>query len=164
MLAGPADPARLADARVRAHLRRVRAMAFLAIPAELVVWLLWRESVDVVGLVASIAVLLVLMHLKHQMETAAVRGTAFKTGFLSPSGTFASACESAGAVGCLALIRDGRPWLGGAALVAGIVVEHWILIGALQREIRAARPLPPAGEPGRGARWRRAGPSGGGRA
>jgi prostaglandin-endoperoxide synthase 2 len=136
MLAGPADPARLADARVRAHLRRVRSMAFLAIPAEIVVWLTWRWMVDVVGLAASIPVLLALMHLKHQMETAAVRGTPLTTGFFALGTTFASACETAGAIGCLALIRDGRPWLGAAALVAGILLEHWILIGALQREMR----------------------------
>jgi prostaglandin-endoperoxide synthase 2 len=136
MLAGPSDPARLAEPRVRAHLRRVRAMAFLAIPAEIMVWLAWRWSVDVIGLVAAIAVLLVLMHLKHQMETAAVRGTPFATGFFSASGTAASAFEVGGAVGCLALIRDGRPWLGAAAIAGGILIEHWILIGLLQREMR----------------------------
>lgn len=136
MLAGPADPARLAEPRVRAHLRRVRAMAFLAIPAEILVWLTWRWSVDVVGLVAAIGVLLVLMHLKHQMETAAVRGTSFATGFFSPSGTAASAFEVGGAAGCLALIRDGRPWLAAAAIGGGILIEHWILIGTLQREMR----------------------------
>jgi hypothetical protein len=67
MLALPADPAKLADPRVRAHLRRVRAMAFLAIPAEIMVWLIWRSTVGVVGVAVSIPVLLVLMHLKHQM-------------------------------------------------------------------------------------------------
>jgi prostaglandin-endoperoxide synthase 2 len=136
MLALPADAARLADPRVRAHLRRVRTMAFLAIPAEILVWLTWRSTVGVVGVALSIPVLAILMHLKHQMETAAVRGTPFTDGFFALPGTFASACEVGGAAGCLALIRDGRPWLGAAALVGGIVVEHWILIGALQREMR----------------------------
>jgi prostaglandin-endoperoxide synthase 2 len=163
MLAAPADPAQLADARVRAHLRRVRTMAFLAIPAEIVVWLTWRSMVGVVGLAASIPVLLILMHLKHQMETAAVRGTPFKARFFAVPGTFASACETAGAVGCLALIRDGRPWLGAAALVGGILVEHWILIGALQREMRLrdlGLPRASASEARRAPRrraWRRQG-------
>jgi prostaglandin-endoperoxide synthase 2 len=136
MLTDPGDPARLADPRVRAHLRRVRSMAFLAIPAEILVWLTWRSAVGVVGLAAAIPVLLILMHLKHQMETAAVRGTPLGTGFFAVWGTIASACEVGGAVGCLALIRDGRPWLAAAALVIGIAAEHWILIGALQREMR----------------------------
>jgi prostaglandin-endoperoxide synthase 2 len=136
MLAGPADPARLAEPRVRAHLRRVRSLAFLAIPAEVVVWLTWRWAVDVAGQLAAIPVLLILMHLKHQMETAAVRGTPLRTGLFSVSGTIASASEVAGAVGALALIRDGRPWAAAAALSAGILLVHWILIGALQHELR----------------------------
>src|SRR3954462_6315424 len=126
MLAGPADPARLADPRVRAHLRRVRALAFLAIPAEVVVWLTWRSMVGAVGLVAAIPALLVLMHLKHQMETAAVRGTPLQTGLFAPAGTIASASETAGAVGCLALIRDDRPWLGGGAAAGGGLPAAWV--------------------------------------
>src|SRR4051794_13936386 len=101
MLAGPADPARLAEPRVRAHLLWVRSLAFLAIPAEVVVWLAWRWGVDVVGQLAAIPVLLILMHLKHQMETAAVRGTPLRCGLFSASGTIASASEVAGAAGAL---------------------------------------------------------------
>jgi prostaglandin-endoperoxide synthase 2 len=164
MLALPGDAARLAEPRVRAHLRRVRAMAFLAIPAEIMVWLTWRSTVGVVGVALSIPVLLVLMHLKHQMETAAVRGTPFMEGLVTdPANAFASACEVAGAVGCLALIRDGRPWPGAAALVGGIVVEHWILIGALQREMLhrdlglPARSLDQARMAPRSRAWRRQG-------
>lgn len=146
-LKGPADPASLQDPRVRAHLRRVLPMAFFAIPAEILVWLAWRWSIDLVALAPSIAVLLVLMHLKHQLETAAVRGTPFTDGIFSPLGTFASACEVAGAVGCLALIRHDEALLGALALVGGIAVEHWILIGALQREARDRDLcLPPVGD------------------
>jgi prostaglandin-endoperoxide synthase 2 len=133
-LKGPADPAKLQDPRVRAHLRRVLPMAFFAIPAEILVWLTWRWSVDLLTLAWSIPVLLVLMHLKHQMETSAVRGTWFEDKFFDPLGTLASAYEVAGAVGCLALIRHDHELLGAAALVGGILCEHWVLIGKLNRE------------------------------
>jgi prostaglandin-endoperoxide synthase 2 len=135
-LKGPADPAKLQDPRVRAHLRRVLPMAFFAIPAEILVWLTWRWSVDIVGLAWSIPVLLVLMHLKHQMETSAVRGRWYEYRFFDPMGTLASAYEVAGAVGALALIRHDEPWLALAAVVAGIGAEHWVLIGKLQQEMR----------------------------
>jgi len=165
MLAGPADPSRLSDPRVRAHLRRVTAWAFLAIPAEFVVWLSWRWMVDVVVLAAASVVLFVLMHLKHQLETAAVMGSRYAKGIFSVSGLVASACESAGAVGCLALLRHGEPWLAAVALAAGILVEHWILIGALQREARRRDLcLPPMGSleartAPRSSVWRRQGVS-----
>jgi prostaglandin-endoperoxide synthase 2 len=143
---GPADPKDLQDPRVRAHLRRVLPMAFFAIPAEILVWLAWRWSVDIVGLAWSIIVLLVLMHLKHQMETTAVRGRWYEYKFFDPMGTLASAYEVAGAVGCLALIRHDEPWWALAAVVAGIGAEHWVLIGKLQAEMRErdlCLPAPP---------------------
>jgi hypothetical protein len=153
MLIAPRDPAALRDGAVRVHLLRVRTMAAIAIPAEVMVWLAWRGSVDVVGMAAAAPLLLVLMHLKHQIEYAAVRGTRVFVGIFSVRTIVSSASEVAGAVACLALIRDGQPGRAAAALAVGLTYEHYLLLGALLREMEARDlGIPPRGDKAPGAR------------
>jgi prostaglandin-endoperoxide synthase 2 len=116
------------------HARSVRRLLAAAIPAEIGVWLTWLWLAGEVGQAWAAAALVLLMHLKHQLETAAVRGTGFFADFFTTTGVVASISESAGAVACLALIRDGQPVLAAAALVAGITIEHAILIDQLLSE------------------------------
>jgi prostaglandin-endoperoxide synthase 2 len=126
------------------HFQRVSRIVSAAGTLEVGVWALWLGSfilLDGTGgpyqIVGAGFVLLVLMHLKHQVENAAIRDTPFGEGFFSKHGVFASASEVVGAVACLALIEDGRFVLAGAALFGGLLIEHVGLIGSLRREIQA---------------------------
>lgn len=105
-------------------------------------WGLWRATVGRLDsaprserIVVGGLVLFVPMHLKHQVENAAIRDTPFSTGLFSATGMFASAMEAAGAVACLALVEDGHVGLAGVALGGGLMIEHLLLLRTLDREI-----------------------------
>lgn len=128
----------------RGHLRRLDRITGWAGTLEICIWELWLASfywLDSVPraqqTIAAGGVLLVLMHLKHQVETVTIRDTRFRTGLFSKGGTFASAMEVAGAVVCLLLIEDGHFVLAGAVLGAGLLIEHLTQIGNLRWEILA---------------------------
>jgi hypothetical protein len=128
----------------RAHSRKVDRITGVAGMLEGGIWGSWRASVDRLSsvsrprqVIAGGIVLFVPMHLKHQVESAAIRDTPFSTALLSTSGTFASAMEVAGAVACLALIEDGHVVLAGVALGGGLMIEHLVLLRTLGREIAA---------------------------
>jgi prostaglandin-endoperoxide synthase 2 len=127
--------------RYTRHLLLVRIGTCLAVPIEIVIWLTWLGLVRREGYGVSSLYLLVVMHLKHQMEAAAVRGTSYFSQVFERSGTIASVCEVAGAVLALALVRGDiadlgpQPVLGALALVTGIGIEHVIFIKALQTEM-----------------------------
>jgi prostaglandin-endoperoxide synthase 2 len=119
----------------RRHLRKLQKRMLALSFAEVGVWVVWLLVVGWLGQWAGFGVLAVLMHVKHQGETATIRATPYSTGLVSARVTSASLIETAGAAGSLALIRDGRPWLAAAALVGGLAIEHTILVGLLQREM-----------------------------
>ncbi len=118
---------------VAPHRRRFARRFGAATFGELVIWVAWLQLAVHVDQLAAAGVLLVLMHLKHQLEAATVRDTGYFTGFWRVS--VASASETAGAAGCLALIRDNRPVLAAAALAAGLLLEHRLLLYQLFREL-----------------------------
>ena len=131
------SPIRVGDPDgARPHRRKLQLAFGLATTNEVLIWVVWLElaSNELRQLEAG-AVLLVLMHLKHQLETTSVRDTGYATGLLSPRGLSASASESAGAAGCLALIVAGEPLLAAAALAGGLLIEHLLLIGVLYRAL-----------------------------
>lgn len=119
----------------RMHLRRVQAKVAGGAAAEIGIWVLWLALAEGVAQVIAAGVLLVLMHLKHHVELVAVRDTPLSRGLFSPTLTFASAMEAAGAVACLAFLHDGQPALAAIALGVGFSVEHTILVGKLHREM-----------------------------
>ena len=117
--------------------------------AELGIWAGWwwlaADAELDQPIVAAIA-LLVTMHLKHQLEVTTVRDTGYFARFWH--GTVASAAEVAGAVACLSLIEADQPLLAGAALAAGFLLEHSLLIRQLaqalaERDITVPRPRRP---------------------
>jgi hypothetical protein len=126
----------------RTHSRKVDCVTGIAGVLEGGIWGLWRASVDRLDsdstwertMVGGL-VLFVPMHLKHQVENAAIRDTPFANGLFSPTGLFASAMEVAGAGACLALVDDGRVVLAGVALGSGLMIEHLLLLRTLAREI-----------------------------
>jgi prostaglandin-endoperoxide synthase 2 len=142
----------------RRHFHKMRAMLAASIVAEIAIWLVWLAVALEIGQLAGAVVLIVLMHLKHQLETVAVRDVPYRDGFLSLRSTAASLFESLGAVGALYLILEGEPLLGALALLAGIGIEHWILIKELLDErdrgdIRLPRDCREPPEPDWMARW-----------
>jgi hypothetical protein len=80
-----------------AHLRGVQRRIGIAGNAETAIWVLWLACA--VGLSQPIAAagLLVAMHLKHQVEVAAVRDLPYRNGLFSPTALLGSAMEVAGA-------------------------------------------------------------------
>jgi prostaglandin-endoperoxide synthase 2 len=136
----------------REHRRRFDRRFSFASVAELAIWYAWLQLTDVSQWLAA-AVLLVLMHLKHQLEATTVRDLSYFSEFWA--GTIASASEAAGAAACLALILDGEPWLAAAALALGFLIEHRLLMYRLyhaleERDIFVPRPRrPPATVRGR---------------
>jgi hypothetical protein len=124
---------------VRRHRRRFARRFFFASVFELVIWAAWLWLATDVDLplvgpglddpLTGAAVLLVLMHLKHQLEASTLLDVGYFTGFWQ--GTVASAAEVAGAVGCLALIEDDRVVLAAGALAAGFLLEHTLLMRRL---------------------------------
>ena len=137
-------------ARSTDHLRKVQRLTGWAGNAEVAIWVLWLAMAAWLGQPAAAGVLLVLMHLKHQVESAAVHDTRFTTGLFSMKSVFGSALEVAGAVACLALIGDGQFVLAAVALGLGLLLEHAILIDVLRWEI-TIRDIRLARDP----RWRR---------
>ncbi|MEA2234315.1 MAG: prostaglandin-endoperoxide synthase 2 [Solirubrobacteraceae bacterium] len=145
---GPLDQ----GATAGTHLRKVQSILGWAGNAEIGIWVLWLALAHGLGQPIAAAVLLVLMHLKHHVETVTVRDMPFSLGLFSIKGTFSSAMEVGGAVACLALIRDGHPAWGAVALGLGLLIEHAILIDVLHWELtsrdirlpRDARWKPPA--------------------
>jgi prostaglandin-endoperoxide synthase 2 len=129
---GPAEQRGLAGR----HFRKMQRTTGWAGNVEIGIWLLWLALAEALGQPIAAGVLLVLMHLKHRTETVAVRDTPFRAGLFSISGVFASAMEVAGAVACLALIGDGHFVLAVVALALGLMIEHTMLIGVLDWELR----------------------------
>ncbi|HEX8155973.1 MAG TPA: hypothetical protein VF526_01200 [Solirubrobacteraceae bacterium] len=113
------------------HLRKVQRILGWTGNAEIGIWLLWLALAQGVGQPVAAGFLLVLMHIKHHLETVAVRDTPFTLGLFSIKATFSSAMEVAGAVACLALIEDGQPVLAAVVLGLGLLIEHAILIDVL---------------------------------
>lgn len=105
--------------------------------AEVGIWVLWLALAQALGQPVAAGVLLVLMHVKHQVETVAVRDTRFRTGLFSMTHTFASLTEVAGAVACLALIYHEQFVLAAVAVGLGLAIEHLLLIDVLRWELKA---------------------------
>jgi len=120
-----------------AYLRKVQRTMSFAGNAEIAVWVLWLICAQALGQPIAAVALLVAMHLKHQVETAAARDVPYRAGLFSAKGTFGSAMEVAGAVACLALILDGRPVEAAVALGVGLLLEHALLIDTLRWEMIA---------------------------
>ena len=139
------------------HFKRVARRIWVTGTLEVGVWALWLASFNLLDGVArpyqvlgAGLVLLVLMHLKHQVEHVAVCDTPFRTGLFSRSAIFASAAEVVGAVVCLALLVDEHFVLAFAALFAGLLIEHIAQLAVLGREIHARdvrRPRDPRWKP-----------------
>jgi hypothetical protein len=128
----------------RGHLRKVDRTTWLAGKIEIGIWELWLASVQWLDFVprtqqilAAGGGLLVLMHLKHHVEVMTVPNTRFQAELFSAGNMFASAMEVAGAVAYLVLIDDGHLVLGGAALGAGLLIEHLTQISTLRWQILA---------------------------
>jgi len=119
------------------HQQKLQRLIGAASVAEIGIWLLWLALADAIGQPVAAVVLLVAMHLKHHLEEAAIRDIPYTTGLFSLPGTVASAAEVAGAVACLALLRDGQPELAAVALGLGFLIEHTILVDILQRELES---------------------------
>jgi prostaglandin-endoperoxide synthase 2 len=119
------------------HLRKMQRILGFAGNAETAIWVLWLLCAHKLGQEIAAVALLVAMHLKHQLEVAAARDVAYRTGLLSPTALVGSALEVAGAVACLALILDHRLVLAGVVLGAGLLLEHGLLINVLTWEITA---------------------------
>jgi hypothetical protein len=117
------------------HLRGLRLQVGAGCAAEIAIWVLWLALADEVGQLPAAVVLLVLMHLKHHAEMSAVHDTPYTTGLFAGWLNLASAMEAAGAVACLALLRDGRPVLAAVAWVIGLSIEHTVLVNNLQQEM-----------------------------
>jgi prostaglandin-endoperoxide synthase 2 len=118
------------------HFRKVQRLTGWAGNAEIAIWLLWLASVQWLGPYAAAGVLLVLMHLKHQVEAATVHGTRFTSGLFALKGVLGSAAEAGGAVACLALIQHDQAALGAGVLLLGLMVEHTMLIDVLRWAIQ----------------------------
>lgn len=120
-----------------AYLRKVQRTMSFAGNAEIAVWVLWLICAQALGQPIAAVALLVAMHLKHQIETAAARDVPYRTGLFGAKGILGSAMEVAGAVACLALILDGRPVEAAVALGVGLLLEHGLLIDTLRWEMIA---------------------------
>jgi hypothetical protein len=133
------------------HYRKLKWTIALTGIGELGIWLLWLRTDQELGLWPAAGVLLVLMHLKHTIESAAVCDVRFRTEALAPLGAVASGFEVAGAVGCLALIEDDHLVWAGVALFFGLLLEHMVQIGQLRLEVMSRDIRVP-----RDPRWRAA--------
>ena len=119
------------------HLRKMQRTLGIAGNAETAIWVLWLLCAHQVSQELAAVALLVAMHLKHQIEVAAARDVAYRTGLFSPTGLLGSALEVGGAVACLALIFDDQLVLAGVVLGVGLLLEHGLLINVLTWEITA---------------------------
>ncbi|MCA1699818.1 MAG: hypothetical protein LC790_13310 [Actinobacteria bacterium] len=61
------------------HLRKLQMRLGAAGNAEVGIWVLWLALAQALGQPVAAGVLLVLMHVKHQVETVAVRDARFRT-------------------------------------------------------------------------------------
>jgi len=125
------------DAPGAAYRKRMQRITGLAGVAEIGIWMLWLAAAHELGEPIAAAGLLVLMHIKHHVESVTVMDLAFRDALLTFRNVFASASEAAGAVACLALIEHGRLELAAAALGAGILIEHVAQLDALHWEMQA---------------------------
>jgi prostaglandin-endoperoxide synthase 2 len=139
---------------LRWHQRRVAARLLFASVAELAIWTAWLWVATDVDLplirpgldeaVVGVAVLLVTMHLKHQLEASTLDDIGYFTRFWRC--TWGSIAEVAGAAVCLALIERGDFALAAGVLGLGFLVEHWLLVDrqlfrvAARRDISVPRP------------------------
>jgi prostaglandin-endoperoxide synthase 2 len=135
----------------RRHQQRLQRVLIGMSAAEIALWIAWVQVEEEVGWEAAGALLVVLMHLKHQAETSGVRGVRFSTGLPSGPLTAANLFETGGAIWALWLLGHGHPVQAAAALAGGLAAEHVILVHLLlreieQRDIRQPR-LPPARSP-----------------
>ena len=121
------------------HRRRLARTFGAATVIEIGLWLLWLglwRLTDAPDWVAG-AVLLVVMHLKHQLEAASIRDVSYLNGLLGWRGLLASVSETAGAVGGLLLLEQDEPVLAAVAFFAGLLIEHALLMTVLYRETAA---------------------------
>jgi prostaglandin-endoperoxide synthase 2 len=131
------------------HRRRLRNVLLAMSFAEILLWIAWVRLEEEFGVAAGAAFLVVLMHLKHQAETAAVRGVVYSTGLVSWRVTVANLLEAGGAIWALWLLERGHEVESAAALVAGLALEHVILVNLLLREIEQRNIELPRLPPGR---------------
>ena len=123
------------------HRRKLAVTFVVATIAEVGIWVGWFYTEQWLGWALAGGALLVAMHLKHQLETASIRDTYYTTGMLARRGLLASVFEVGGAVGALLLLEANEPvlaetaLLAGAALFAGLLLEHALLMVLLYREI-----------------------------
>ena len=113
--------------------RRLAVKFFIASQAEIAIWASWAWVAFEYGQEEAALFLLVLMHLKHQWEAAAVGDHPFTHALFSAPTLIASTVEVTGAVGCLLLLEEGEPLVAAVVLVLGLLIEHAILVYALLR-------------------------------
>jgi prostaglandin-endoperoxide synthase 2 len=118
------------------HFRKVQQITGWVGILEIGLWFLWLWIAEAFDPYVAAVVLLVLMHLKHQVEAMAIMDLPYRTGLFSIVGVVSSVAEVAGAVACLALIREHPVWAA-AALVLGLLIEHKLQADALRWEVRA---------------------------
>lgn len=129
---GPMKP----EPSAAAYLKKVQRKTTWAGNAEVLIWVLWLALAHELGHWLAGAVLLVLMHIKHHVETVTIQDKPFRSGLFSLKGSLASAMEVGGAVACLVLIGDDQPFLAALAILVGISVEHAIQFDVLRREMK----------------------------
>jgi hypothetical protein len=132
---GPRDKSRVDDPAAAKHLKDAQTASAFAINAEIVVWLLWLSLAEKLPWPLAGSFLAISMHLKHQLEAATVLDEPFGEQFTSGTVVTGSLSEVLGAIGCLELLRAGRPWRAAAALGAGIGFEHILFINEVQRQM-----------------------------
>ena len=120
---------------LRLHQRRTKVLFSIASVGELLIWFIWLTVATEVGQEEAAVVLLVLMHLKHQLEASTLRDLEYFQDFWTWKGTVASVAETAGAVACFALLDQGELELAAAALAAGLLLEHILLMSRLYEEV-----------------------------
>jgi prostaglandin-endoperoxide synthase 2 len=114
------------DAPGAGHFRKVQQITGWVGTLEIGIWLLWLTIAETYDPYVAAGVLFVLMHLKHQVEAMAFMDIPYRTQIFSFPAVLASAMETAGAAGCLALIQDGQPVWGAVVLALGLTIEHRI--------------------------------------
>jgi hypothetical protein len=132
---GPQRPPPRPDPAVTAHLQSAQNAAALAINAEIVIWLVWFTLTEAYGPVPATIALAVSMHLKHQLEAAAVLDEPYWSQFKSPAVIAGSALETIGATAWSRFMRTGRHRAAAAALSLGIGLEHALFISEVQNQM-----------------------------
>jgi hypothetical protein len=133
---GPQQPPPKPDPVVAAHLQSAQRAAALAINAEILIWLVWFGVTKSRGGTVPAAIFLaVTMHLKHQLEAAAVLDEPYWSQFKKWPVIIGSASEVIGATAASQLMRAGRHRAAAAALYLGIGFEHALFITEVQNEM-----------------------------